>query len=71
MMIKVANKIRELLEEKDMTQGELARQAELPEAHLNRIINEETMPQVDTAYRIVFALGLPFESVFPAKRVAA
>lgn len=58
------NRIREILNEKHMTQVELAVKAELQPTMISRYAWKETIPKVTTAIRIAKVLGVKVEDIW-------
>lgn len=60
----VRNRLRELLAERTMSQGELAKLAGLTRPTVNWIINGRYLPKIDTALRIARVLRVPVERLW-------
>lgn len=58
------NKIEDFLEEKNMTQRELAVKAGLAESQINTIIRTQPNVTMDTASKIANALNVSIEQIF-------
>lgn len=59
--------LKSLLEEKGMTQKELARRTGLTEASVSRYINGERTPKILQAYRIACAIGVDMNTLINVK----
>lgn len=56
--------LREILEERGMSQKELADEAYLSEAAISSYINKRRMPNVRAVLNIWYALGCPIDDIF-------
>ena len=55
--------LKSLLEEKGMTQAELARRTGLTEASVSRYINGNRTPRIAQAYRMAWAIGIDMNTL--------
>ena len=56
------NKLRKLLEEKDMTQNELADKLYISKSTVSRLINGDLMPSIKMVVNISYALNVSIDS---------
>jgi len=61
---RVANKIKQVRKEKDMTQQDLAERAGVTRQTIIAIEAEKYAPSLELAFRIVIILEQPFENIF-------
>lgn len=62
---KLGNKIRELRKKKNLTQEELAYNAELDYSYINQIENGKRNPSIEAVERIAKALGAKVKDLIP------
>lgn len=55
--------LKSLLEEKGMTQAELARRTGLTEASVSRYISGQRSPRITQAYRMAWAIGVDMNTL--------
>ena len=55
--------LKSLLEEKGMTQAELARRTGLTEASVSRYINGNRTPRIAQAYRMAWTIGIDMNTL--------
>ncbi len=55
---------KQVLSERGMSQGALARLVGIGDAHINKILNGKTRPTLDLAMRIAHALGATVEELW-------
>lgn len=55
--------LKSLLEEKGMTQAELARRTGLTEASVSRYINGNRSPRIAQAYRLALVIGIDMNTL--------
>ncbi len=60
----MTNNIYEVIQEKNMTQGDLAQKVGVKREYINRIINCKITPTVPLGLRIAKALGMKMEEIF-------
>lgn len=58
-------KLKEILAEKEISQNQLARGAEMPQSAVNMIVNAKLVPYPGYRKKISEFLGLPENEVFP------
>ena len=63
----IANRLNQILFERELAERELAAVTELDSGHLNRIKNGRVVPNVATALKLARALGVSVEDVFQLK----
>ena len=64
-------RIREIMSEKGITSVELAEKIGVSKATISNLINNKTMPSIDTLGKIATALGVPDWQLFASKEEAA
>lgn len=64
-------RIREIMSEKGITSVELADKIGVSKATISNLINNKTMPSIDTLGKIAIALGVPDWQLFASKEEAA
>ena len=69
--IGVMNRIRDIREERKLTQEELAERAGLPRQHVSDLERGVMRPRIDTAQKLAAALGVTVDDLFPADLPAA
>jgi transcriptional regulator with XRE-family HTH domain len=57
--MKISNRIRELRENKNLSQGDIERRTGLIRSYLSRVENGHTVPSLDTLERLAAALEVP------------
>jgi DNA-binding XRE family transcriptional regulator len=62
------NRISQVIHQKEMTQGELARKVGVKREYINRIIHSKVTPTVPLGMRIANALEMSIEDLFVLKR---
>lgn len=62
-MNNLANKIRDLLKERNITQTALSELTDIPKSTLSRILTEGSDPSFDQAVRIIKALGVSLDNL--------
>lgn len=60
-------RIREIMSEKGITSVELAEKIGVSKATISNLINNKTMPSIDTLGKIAVALGVPDWQLFASK----
>lgn len=60
-------RIREIMSEKGVTSVELAEKIGVSKATISNLINNKTMPSIDTLGKIAIALGVPDWQLFASK----
>ena len=63
-------RIREIMSEKGVTSVELAEKIGVSKAPISNLINNKTMPSIDTLGKIATALGVPDWQLFASKEEA-
>lgn len=63
-------RIREIMSEKGITSVELAEKIRVSKATISNLINNKTMPSIDTLGKIATALGVPDWQLFASKEEA-
>src|SRR5260370_37265683 len=62
----VGDRLRELREEKKLSQGELMNRTGLARSYISRVENGHTTPSIETMEKLVHALEIPLYAVFSA-----
>jgi transcriptional regulator with XRE-family HTH domain len=60
----IGERIRELREEKDMSQGEIQKKTGLLRCHISRVENGRTVPGIETLEKMARALDVPLYRLF-------
>jgi transcriptional regulator with XRE-family HTH domain len=60
----IGERIRELREEKDMSQGEIQKKTGLLRCHISRVENGRTIPGIETLEKMARALDVPLYRLF-------
>ncbi len=60
----VGNRLRELREEKKLTQGDIEKRTGLVRPYISRVENNHSVPNIDTLERMARALEVPNVSTF-------
>jgi transcriptional regulator with XRE-family HTH domain len=60
----IGERIRELREEKDMSQGEIQKRTGLLRCHISRVENGRTVPGIETLEKMARALDVPLYRLF-------
>jgi len=60
----ISKRLRELREEKKLTQGEIEKRTGLLRCYLSRVENGHTIPSVETLEKLAYALGVPLYRLF-------
>lgn len=63
-------RIKEIMSEKGITSVELAEKIGVSKATISNLINNKTMPSIDTLGKIATALGVPDWQMFASKEEA-
>ena len=62
--VQVENRLQQLLNDRDLSQGRFARNCDLGEGHINKICRNQLVPGLRVAFKISVALGLKVDDVF-------
>ncbi|MFT9116535.1 MAG: helix-turn-helix domain-containing protein [Sporolactobacillus sp.] len=60
-------RLKVILAERDMKQGELIKKVGVSRATMSQLVNGKTLPNFETAYAISEALGLKIEDIWIKK----
>jgi transcriptional regulator with XRE-family HTH domain len=55
----IADKLRALREQKDLSQGEIEKRTGLLRCYISRVENGHTVPAIETLEKLARALGIP------------
>jgi len=67
----IGNRLRELRESKQLSQGEIEKRTGLLRCYISRVENGHTVPSVETLEKMARALEVPMYRLFYAGEVAA
>ncbi len=67
---KVCERIREIRKSMKLTQSQFAELAGLSEDSVGKIERGDTVPTIDTLYKIATGLKIPLEKLFPVEKLA-
>jgi len=60
----VGTRLRQLREEKNLSQGEITESTGLARSYISRVEHEHTVPSIETLHRFASALGVPLYKIF-------
>jgi transcriptional regulator with XRE-family HTH domain len=60
----IADRLRNIREMKELSQGELAKRTRLPRSYLSRVENGHTVPTIETLEKIARAFEIPMYQLF-------
>src|SRR5579863_7117115 len=60
----VGTRLRELREEKNLSQGDITESTGLARSYISRVEHEHTVPSIETLHRFAAALGVPLYKIF-------
>ncbi len=67
-MFPIGDRLRELREEKKLSQGHIEKRTGLLRCYISRVENGHTMPTLETLERLAKALDIPLYEVFHSKK---
>jgi|SRR5579859_407752 len=60
----VGTRLRELREQKKLSQGDITESTGLARSYISRVEHEHTVPSIETLHRFASALGVPLYKIF-------
>jgi transcriptional regulator with XRE-family HTH domain len=60
----IGHKLRQLREQKGLSQGDIEKASGMPRSYVSRVENEQIVPSIETLYRFAAALDLPLYRLF-------
>jgi len=60
----VGARLRQLREEKNLSQGDITESTGLARSYISRVEHEHTVPSIETLHRFAAALGVPLYKIF-------
>lgn len=60
----VGTRLRQLREEKKLSQGDITESTGLARSYISRVEHEHTVPSIETLHRFAAALGVPLYKIF-------